>query len=157
VRCPRCGHLDSRVVDSRGSPGGDAIRRRRQCSECNGRFTTYERVEESLPLVIKKDGRREAFDRAKLASGLEAACQKRSVSAEEIEGVVEAVERGLLEGGARELSSSRIGEAVMSRLRNVDDVAYVRFASVYRSFKDIDEFMDELSSILKNRGGFGDG
>ena len=157
MRCPRCNARGSRVVDSRGSPHGNAIRRRRQCEACAHRFTTYERAEESVPYVVKKGARRESFERAKILKGVKRACEKRPVPAEQLETLVDAVEREILESGDREVDSSRIGEAVMTRLRDLDDVAYVRFASVYRSFKDIDEFMSELGSLLKQRGGGGDG
>jgi transcriptional repressor NrdR len=157
VRCPRCSDKESRVIDSRGSPAGDAIRRRRQCAECGFRFTTYERVEESLPFVVKKGGRREMFDRTKVLKGVERACEKRPVSVEKLEELVADVEREMLESGRKELDSSLVGEAVMQRLRDLDEVAYVRFASVYRSFKDIDEFMGELAHLLKLRGGGADG
>jgi transcriptional repressor NrdR len=157
MRCPRCSERDTRVVDSRGAPSGDAIRRRRQCGSCGFRFTTYERVEGSLPFVVKKGGRREVFDRAKVLKGVERACEKRPVSVERLESLVAEVEREVVERGDKEIGSSHIGEAVMSRLRVLDEVAYVRFASVYRSFKDIDEFMSELGTLLRQRGGPGDG
>lgn len=156
MRCPRCGERESRVVDSRGAPSGDAIRRRRQCEGCGFRFTTYERIEESLPFVVKKGGRRELFDRGKLLKGVERACEKRPVAVERLDALVAEVEREVVEAGDKEVDSSRLGEAVMARLRELDEVAYVRFASVYRSFKDIDEFMNELGELLKARGG-GDG
>jgi transcriptional repressor NrdR len=148
MRCPFCAFEDTRVVDSRLGKEGNNIRRRRECIECLKRFTTYERVEEMLPLVIKKDGRREPFDRTKIIAGIQTACEKRPVSIATIEKVVDGLEAAFQEGGERELESSRIGEAVMEALRQLDEVAYVRFASVYRQFKDINEFMNELKGIL---------
>jgi transcriptional repressor NrdR len=129
------------------------IRRRRECVSCERRFTTYERIDEILPLVVKKDGRREPFDRAKVQVGLRRACSKRPVSMETIERTVDRIERDLQEGGEKEIPSSRIGDAVMAALRNIDDVAYVRFASVYRSFRDVSELMDELKELVEARGG----
>jgi transcriptional repressor NrdR len=149
MRCPFCAQPSNRVIDSRVSKDGFAIRRRRECEECGRRFTTYERVEESVPMVVKKDGRREAFDRAKIISGIKRACEKRPVSADVIDRTVDEIERQLLESGEREVSSSIIGEAVMAALQRIDEVAYVRFASVYRSFKDINEFMEELKELLR--------
>jgi len=151
VRCPKCGIGDSRVVDSRGSPSGDSIRRRRECEHCDYRFTTYERLEASLPFVVKKGGRRESFDRDKVLKGVKKACEKRAVPVEKLEELAAEVEREVTGRGEKEIDSSVIGEAVMGRLRALDDVAYVRFASVYRSFKDIDEFMSELGELLKER------
>ncbi len=130
---------------------GDSIRRRRECLKCEGRFTTYERVEEVLPSVIKKDGRREPFDRMKILSGLKKACEKRPISTEMLEKAVEEIEKSLQEKGLKEIPSTVIGEEVMSQLQRLDEVAYVRFASVYRSFRDINEFMSELKDILSNR------
>jgi transcriptional repressor NrdR len=140
VKCPFCAHQEDRVIDSRASNAGDVIRRRRECEGCARRFTTYERVEYALPTVVKKDGRREAFDRDKIVASLRVALKKRSVSAEQIEGVADSLERELVDAEAREIGSDAIGERVMGRLRALDEVAYVRFASVYRSFRDIDEF-----------------
>ncbi|HAD04547.1 MAG: transcriptional regulator NrdR [Desulfuromonadales bacterium GWD2_61_12] len=148
MKCPFCGFVDTRVVDSRLGREGNSIRRRRECIECVRRFTTYERVEEMLPLVIKKDGRREHFDRSKIIAGMQRACEKRPVSIATIEKNVDALELRFQEAGEREVESSRIGEAVMEALREMDEVAYVRFASVYRQFKDINEFMAELKGIL---------
>lgn len=148
MKCPFCGFVDTRVVDSRLGREGNSIRRRRECIECVRRFTTYERVEEMLPLVIKKDGRREHFDRSKIIAGMQRACEKRPVSIATIEKNVDALELRFQEAGEREVESSRIGEAVMEALREMDEVAYVRFASVYRQFKDINEFMSELKGIL---------
>jgi len=157
MRCPYCGHLEDRVVDSREAQDGQATRRRRECLGCARRFTTYERIEDVLPQVVKKDGRREPFDRAKIVDGLATACQKRPVSAEQIEALVSAVEREVQEMGEREIRTSAIGEALMQRLRKLDEVAYVRFASVYRAFRDVGEFMSELESFAKKGGGKGEG
>lgn len=148
MKCPFCGFEDTRVVDSRLGREGNNIRRRRECIDCLRRFTTYERVEETLPLVIKKDGRREPFDRTKIVAGMQRACEKRPVSIATIEKVVDKLELSLQESAEREIDASRIGEAVMEALREIDQVAYVRFASVYRQFKDINEFMHELKGIL---------
>lgn len=153
MRCPFCSAIEDKVVDTRPSDNEQVIRRRRECSSCNRRFTTYERVDEILPLVVKKDGRREPFDRSKILNGLTKACSKRAVSLETIERAVDRIERELQEGGEKEIPSSRIGDAVMSVLRNMDDVAYVRFASVYRLFRDVAELMDELQSLVAARGG----
>ncbi len=130
---------------------GDSIRRRRECLKCEGRFTTYERIEEVLPSVIKKDGRREPFDRLKILNGLKKACEKRPISTEMLEKTVEEIEKSLQEKGLKEIPSTVIGEEVMERLHKLDEVAYVRFASVYRSFRDINEFMSELKDILSNK------
>jgi transcriptional repressor NrdR len=140
MRCPFCGHLEDRVVDSREAQDGQATRRRRECLGCERRFTTYERTEESLPALVKKDGRREAFDRRKVLEGLRRACQKRPVSQERIDEMATRVERRLQETGEREVPSSSVGELVMEMLRAEDPVAYVRFASVYRDFRDVGEF-----------------
>lgn len=151
MRCPFCSVDDTRVLDSRDSNEGAVIRRRRECVGCQRRFTTYERVEELNPLVVKKDGRREPFDRDKLLVGLKKACEKRPVSVEQLEAVIAQIEKKLQESGEKEMSSKAIGEEVMRLLPAVDEVAYVRFASVYRSFRDIAEFMDELKGILENQ------
>lgn len=148
MKCPFCAHLENKVIDSRLSKDGGVIRRRRDCDECGRRFTTYERIEEILPMVIKKDGRREVFDRGKLLGGLKRACEKRPVSVEDLERIVDKVEQTLQECGDREIPTSKIGETVMKELHELDEVAYVRFASVYRQFKDINQFMDELKDIL---------
>ena len=148
MKCPFCSHDDTRVVDSRLGKEGNNIRRRRECIDCERRFTTYERVEETLPLVIIKDGRRETFDRQKIISGIQRACEKRPDSIATIEKVVDQLELTLQESGEKEIDASRIGEAVMSALQSIDEVAYVRFASVYRQFRDINEFMSELKDIL---------
>ena len=148
MKCPFCTHDDTRVVDSRLGKEGNNIRRRRECVDCERRFTTYERVEETLPLVIKKDGRRETFDRQKIISGIQRACEKRPVSIATIEKVVDQMEVSLQECGEKEIPASRIGESIMEALQALDEVAYVRFASVYRQFRDINEFMSELTDIL---------
>jgi transcriptional repressor NrdR len=153
VKCPFCTQQDNKVIDSRLSKEGQVIRRRRECIGCGRRFTTYERIEEINPLVVKKDGRREVFDRQKIINGLKLACQKRPVSAEQVDQLVETVERRLQEMGEREVSSSVIGELVMKLLHDLDAVAYVRFASVYRSFQDIGEFMTELKDLASERRG----
>ncbi len=151
MRCPFCQDAENKVIDSRESQEGSVIRRRRECLQCKRRFTTYERVEELAPLIVKKDGRRETFDRDKLLAGLQKACEKRPVSSDRLEETVTAVER-LLQGlGEKEVPSSVIGEEVMRRLQELDEVAYVRFASVYRSFHDITEFMEELKDLLSER------
>jgi transcriptional repressor NrdR len=150
MKCPFCGHLDNKVIDSRLSQGGEVTRRRRECDNCTRRYTTYERVEEVLPLVVKKDGRRETFDRMKVIGGLRRACEKRPVSSETLDRIVDKIERELVDSGEKEVSASVIGERCMEALRDTDPVAYVRFASVYRSFKDIHEFMNALSTLLKN-------
>jgi transcriptional repressor NrdR len=147
MRCPACGHLEDRVVDSREAQDGQATRRRRECLTCGRRYTTYERVEEALPQVAKKDGRREPFDRRKIVEGLQRACQKRPVSREQIDALVAGVERAVQETGEREVPSSVVGEAVVERLRELDEVAYVRFASVYREFRDVREFMSEVAEL----------
>lgn len=148
MKCPFCGFSDTRVIDSRLGKEGNTIRRRRECAECERRFTTYERVEDTLPLVIKKDGRRESFDRLKVISGMQRACEKRPVSISTIEKAVDRIEQSLQESGEKEINASRIGSAVMEALHDIDEVAYVRFASVYRQFKDINEFMAELKELL---------
>jgi len=149
VKCPFCGQLENRVIDSRLSKDGNAIRRRRECRECNRRFTTYERVETAIPMVVKKDGRREQFDRDKLKSGVLKACQKRPVSVDDVERFLGELERQIQEQGEREITSQLLGERVMDYLHDLDDVAYVRFASVYRSFKDLKEFMSELQDLIR--------
>ena len=153
MRCPFCAAADTRVMDSRDSAEGTIIRRRRECESetCKRRFTTYERVEELNPLVVKKDGRREGFDRDKLLAGLKKACEKRPVSVDQVEKLVTEIERKLQEMGEKEVPSTTIGPMVMERLPVLDEVAYVRFASVYRSFRDIAEFMDELKDILQTQ------
>jgi transcriptional repressor NrdR len=152
MRCPWCGHPEDRVVDSREAQEGQVTRRRRECLACGRRFTTYERVEDVLPLVVKKDGRREPFDRRKILEGLQRACQKRPVSREQLDELTSAVERRVQELGEREVSSHVVGETVMEKLRALDPVAYVRFASVYRAFTDVGEFMSELEGLTKRPG-----
>lgn len=148
MRCPYCNHTEAKVVDSRSSKDGDAIRRRRECLKCGRRYTTYERIEEVAQMVIKKDGRREQFDRWKLKAGILKAVEKRPVSLEQIEALIDDLERKLFGASEHEVSTEAVGEAVMDRLKNLDEVAYVRFASVYRQFKDLTEFMNELKTML---------
>ena len=154
MKCPFCGHMEDKVIESRAGGVGDVVRRRRECEACERRFTTYERVEEALPTVVKKDGRREPYDRQKLLRGLRIACNKRPVSTDQIEAMADAIEREVQEAGTgrREVTSSELGERVMAHLRTLDEVAYVRFASVYRSFRDIDEFLTELGKLVKAKG-----
>jgi transcriptional repressor NrdR len=152
MKCPFCNFADTKVIDSRLGKEGNNIRRRRECIQCERRFTTYERVEEILPLVVKKDGRRQPFERLKVIAGIQRACEKRPVSIATIEKIVDQIERQLQESGEREVDSSRIGKAVMDALHDIDEVAYVRFASVYRQFKDLNEFMAELKDILAQNG-----
>lgn len=152
MRCPFCRHLDSKVLDSRQTEEGASIRRRRECASCQKRFTTYERLDEIPFLVIKKDGRREPFARTKILNGVMRACEKRPISMEILEKTVEEIEREVRSGLEREVSSEIIGELVMDKLRDLDDVAYVRFASVYRQFKDIDRFIEELQQLRKESG-----
>lgn len=148
MKCPFCGFPESKVLDSRISKEMDTIRRRRECLKCTKRFTTAERLEEGLPLVIKKDDRREVFDRIKILNGLKKACEKRPISITHLEKIVSRIEYTLLERGEREIKASDIGAMVMEELKRLDDIAYVRFASVYRQFRDINEFMDELKGLL---------
>ena len=151
MKCPFCGHLESKVVDSRPAEEGASIRRRRECLACHKRFTTYETVE-SLPLmVIKKDGNRQTFDKSKLLNGMIRACEKRPVSYDTLEKIADEIEQELQNSLERETSTERIGELVMERLKKVDEVAYVRFASVYRQFKDINTFMAELNKLLEDK------
>ena len=151
MKCPYCGHLESKVVDSRPSDEGASIRRRRECLECHRRFTTYETME-SLPLmVVKKDGSRQSFDKSKLLNGMIRACEKRPVSFNTLESIANEIEQALQNEMDREIPSARIGELVMDRLKKVDEVAYVRFASVYRQFKDISTFMAELNKLLEEK------
>jgi transcriptional repressor NrdR len=156
MKCPFCGSVENKVIDSRLSQGDEVTRRRRECESCARRFTTYERIEVVLPMVVKKDGRREPFDRLKVLAGLRRACEKRPIASEKLDQLVDKIERELVEPGDKEIDSSRIGEAVMSNLKELDQVAYVRFASVYRSFKDIHEFMAELSRLLTQPKADGD-
>ena len=153
MRCPSCGHLEDKVVDSRETGDGQSTRRRRECLACARRFTTYERIEESLPVVVKKDGRREPFDRKKIVEGLTRACQKRPVSSAQVEALVSEVERQVQELGEKEVQSRVIGETLMRRLRDLDPVAFVRFASVYRAFEDVGDFMSELQRLAGEKGG----
>lgn len=156
MRCPFCGGVENKVVDSRLAKEGEAIRRRRECLECVKRFTTYERVEYILPFVIKRDGRREAFNREKILGGIKKACEKRPISIEDLEKLVDRIEAVCQERGDREVESTDLGERVMKDLQRLDEVAYVRFASVYRQFKDISDFMYELRDLVstekKKRG-----
>ena len=148
MKCPYCSEIDNKVVDSRMTKEGNSVRRRRECLACKDRFTTYERVE-ALPLVlIKKDARRETFDRTKVLVGMQKACQKRNISINTLEEFVDELERELQEMGEKEIPSSEVGERIMTKLHELDDVAYVRFASVYREFKDINDFMSELKDLL---------
>ncbi len=151
MKCPFCDELEDKVVDSRMAKEGEVIRRRRECLGCKRRYTTYERVEEILPVVVKKDGRRESFDRTKILSGLKKACEKRPISTATIENVTDRIEKRIQEMGESEIESRVVGEEVMKELHQLDQVAYVRFASVYREFKDIDQFMDELKSLAQQR------
>jgi transcriptional repressor NrdR len=151
VKCPFCDGIEDKVVDSRMAKEGEVIRRRRECLACKRRYTTYERVEDCLPMVVKKDGRREPFDRLKILSGIKKACEKRPISTSTIEAVTDQVEKHVQELGETELASRVIGEEVMRQLHQLDQVAYVRFASVYREFKDIDQFMDELKTLAHEK------
>ncbi|MEA4955951.1 MAG: transcriptional regulator NrdR [Pseudoflavonifractor sp.] len=151
MKCPYCGYLDSKVVDSRPAEDGTSIRRRRECLECHKRFTTFE-IMESLPMmVVKKDGSRQSFDRSKVLGGMLRACEKRPVSFSTLEKMAEEIEQTLQNEMDREVPSAKIGEMVMDRLKDVDEVAYVRFASVYRQFKDISTFMSELNKLLQEK------
>lgn len=150
MKCPFCGDIEDKVIDSRQSPEGDVIRRRRECLKCQRRFTTYEHVEKSSAMILKKDGRREPFDKNKVLSGIVKACEKRPVSMEKMQQMVDEVERSLENKYEKEIPSKEIGEVIMRELQKIDDVAYVRFASVYREFKDVNQFMSELSHLLKN-------
>ncbi len=151
MKCPFCSNIDNKVIDSRLSRDGRTIRRRRECLECERRFTTYEKLEDVLPMVVKKDGRREPFNREKIISGIKNACQKRPISITDIDEFVDTLEVYFQDIGRKEIESKEVGERVISRLKEWDEVAYVRFASVYRQFKDINEFMAELEGMLKAR------
>ena len=151
MKCPFCGHLHDKVVDSRESKEGDAIRRRRQCLGCQRRFTSYERIDEIPYMVVKKDGRRERFDRQKVLAGILKACEKRPVSMVQLEAIADNAETMVQESSEREVSTQTLGEMIMNELKNLDKVAYVRFASVYLDFKDVQEFMSELKELLKTR------
>ena len=151
MKCPFCDELEDKVVDSRMAKEGEVIRRRRECLGCKRRYTTYERVEEILPMVVKKDGRRESFDRTKILAGLKKACEKRPISTATIEAVTDRIEKRIQEMGETEIESRIVGEELMKELHQLDQVAYVRFASVYREFKDIDQFMEELRTLAQQR------
>ena len=151
MKCPFCGHLQDKVVDSRESKEGDAIRRRRQCLECQRRFTSYERIDEIPYMVVKKDGRRERFDRQKVLAGLLKACEKRPVSMIQLESIADKAETMVQESSERETTTRSVGEMIMNELKTLDKVAYVRFASVYLDFKDVQEFMTELKDLLTSR------
>ena len=151
MKCPFCGHLGDKVVDSRESKEGEVIRRRRECLDCGRRFTSYERIDEIPFMVVKKDGRRERFERQKLVAGLLKACEKRPVSVTALEAVADHVEGALQEKAEREITTEEIGARVMRELKQLDKVAFVRFASVYRNFRDLDEFKHELNELLRTR------
>ncbi len=151
MKCPYCTKINNKVIDSRLSKDGRMIRRRRECLECERRFTTYEKLEDVLPMIVKKDGRREPFNREKIITGIRMACQKRPISMTKIEEFVDALEFYFQELGKKEVGSSEVGERVINKLKEWDEVAYVRFASVYRQFKDIGEFMTELQDILRSK------
>ncbi|MDO5715137.1 MAG: transcriptional regulator NrdR [Tissierellia bacterium] len=151
MKCPYCNHNDSKVLDTRTTDEGATIRRRRECNKCNNRFTTYEKVEKSPIMVIKKDGNRQAFDREKVIRGMIKSCEKRPVSVDDIEKSVDRIERQIQNSMKKEISSLEIGEMVMDQLKELDEVSYVRFASVYREFKDLQSFVDELETILKKK------
>jgi transcriptional repressor NrdR len=148
MKCPFCAEINNKVIDSRLSKDGNVIRRRRECLICSRRFTTYEHIEEIPVMIVKKDGRREVFSIEKLRSGIRKACQKRNISVNIIEEFLDELERDLRESGEKEIPSHKIGERVMAKLHEIDDVAYVRFASVYREFKDVNDFVSELKSLL---------
>jgi transcriptional repressor NrdR len=149
MKCPFCGHQDDKVIDSRAASEGAAVRRRRECGRCERRFTTYEVVEEMSLRVVKKDGRREPFDRKKILAGIQKACEKRPVSSEKIESVVASIEQQAFRRFEKEVPAKFIGELIMDKLAGLDEVAYVRFASVYRQFKDVNHFMSEMKNFLK--------
>jgi len=151
MKCPFCGELDNKVIDSRVSKDGSVIRRRRECIDCTRRFTTYEHIEEIPIMIIKKDGRREIFSRDKVRSGMQRACQKLDISMNVIEDFIDDLERDLRETGEKEIPSRMVGEKVMSQLHSLNDIAYVRFASVYREFKDVNDFIAELKTLLSER------
>ncbi|MDY6856998.1 MAG: transcriptional regulator NrdR [Thermodesulfobacteriota bacterium] len=151
MRCPFCSDIDNKVIDSRLSKDGNIIRRRRECLGCQRRFTTYEKVELALPAIVKKDGRREAFNRTKIFNGIKRACEKRPISIDIMEGVVDRIEQEIQDSGEKEIKCSQIGERVMKALHDLDAVAYVRFASVYREFKDVGDFMVEVRDLLAGK------
>ena len=151
MRCPFCGHLEDKVVDSREAKDGDSIRRRRECMKCTRRFTSYERIDEIPYMVVKKDGKREPFDRNKILAGLLRACEKRPISAPQLESIVDLVEKHVQDSPDRECPTSELGKIIMKRLKELDKVAYVRFASVYLEFEDVSEFMTELKYLVQSR------
>ncbi|MCH8040346.1 MAG: transcriptional repressor NrdR [Nitrospinae bacterium] len=149
--CPFCDHFDNKVIDSRAARDGEVIRRRRECLSCKRRFTTYERIEANLPVIVKKDSRREVFDRGKIMGGIKKACEKRPVSSATLEAAVDRIEKRVQDLGESEVPARIVGEEVMRELHQIDQVAYVRFASVYREFKDIDQFMDTIKALAQER------
>ena len=151
MSCPFCGHIEDKVVDSREAKDGDSIRRRRECLDCGRRFTSYERIDEIPYMVVKKDGKREAFDRNKVLSGLMRACEKRPISVTQLESIVDEIEKELQDSSDRELATNEIGKIIMRRLKALDKVAYVRFASVYLEFEDVSAFMTELKDLVRSR------
>ena len=151
MKCPYCTNLEDKVIDSRISKDGITIRRRRECLACEKRFTTHEKIEDTLPVIIKKDNRREPFDSKKILNGLRKACQKRDISTHQLEEITDRIERSLMERGGKEVLSSAVGEQIMHELHDLDQVAYVRFASVYRHFKDLNDFMEEVKTFLERR------
>jgi transcriptional repressor NrdR len=151
MKCPFCNNLEDKVIDSRTSREGDAIRRRRECLKCGKSFTSYERVEDIVPMVVKKDGRREPFERLKILGGLKKACEKRPIGMETLEGITDSIEKKLIGLSVKEIPSTWVGEEVVGALRELDKVAYVRFASVYRQFKDINELMNEVKTLFEHK------
>jgi len=151
MKCPYCNNLEDKVIDSRISKDGEIIRRRRECLGCAKRFTTHEKIEDKLPLIVKKDGRREPYGREKMMEGMKKACQKRPISIEAIEKIADKIEQDIVSRGVKEIKGAELGEKVMLELHDLDDVAYVRFASVYRSFKDISDFMEEVKTLVKDK------
>jgi transcriptional repressor NrdR len=151
MKCPFCGNIEDKVIDSRTSREGNAIRRRRECLKCGKRFTSYERVEDIIPMVVKKDGRREPYERSKVLTGLKKACEKRPIGMETLENITDSIEKKLIGLNVKEIPSTWVGEEVMSSLRELDKVAYVRFASVYRQFKDINELMNEVKTLFEHK------
>jgi transcriptional repressor NrdR len=151
VKCPFCGNVEDKVIDSRTSREGNAIRRRRECLKCAKRFTSYERVEDIIPMVVKKDNRREPFERTKILAGLKKACEKRPIGMDTLEGITDSIEKKLIGLSVKEVQSTWVGEEVMSSLKELDKVAFVRFASVYRQFKDINELMNEVKTLFEHR------
>jgi len=151
MKCPFCGNSEDKVIDSRSSREGSAIRRRRECLKCGKRFTSYERVEDIIPMVVKKDSRREPYDREKILTGLKKACEKRPIGMETLEGITDSIEKKLIGLSVKEIPSTWVGEEVVGALRELDKVAYVRFASVYRQFKDINELMNEVKNLFDHK------